>query len=77
MSDSSTNKKESVHSRHCCVKHGCKYGEEDCPVWLGYEEQSHPCETCMWYSEEPIYNIPTVSEEELNNRRNSIEDYWS
>lgn len=76
MSDSSTNKKESVHSRHCCIEHGCKYGEEDCPVWLGYEKQDHHCEICMWCTEE-LYNIPTVSEEELNNRRNSIEDYWS
>ena len=28
----------SVHSRHCCVEHGCKYGEEDCPVVIGIEE---------------------------------------
>ena len=21
-----------VHQTHCCVVHGCKYGDEDCPV---------------------------------------------
>lgn len=31
---------------HCCVKHGCKYGHDDCPVVLGEEEQEHPCEDC-------------------------------
>lgn len=36
-----------VHTRHCCVRHGCKYGEEDsCPVWLGYVNQENPCEQC-------------------------------
>ena len=31
---------------HCCEKHGCKYGHEDCPVVLGEVEQDHPCEAC-------------------------------
>ena len=27
-----------VHSTHCCVQHGCKYGEDEyCPVLLGLE----------------------------------------
>lgn len=46
------NKKEKklelcVHTEHCCVVHGCKYGEEEsCPVWLGWKPQSFPCEDC-------------------------------
>lgn len=36
----------SVHSTHCCVRHGCKYGDEDCPVILGTEKQEYPCENC-------------------------------
>lgn len=35
-----------VHSCHCCVKHGCKYGDEDCPVVLREVMQDYPCEEC-------------------------------
>lgn len=35
-----------VHKTHCCVYHGCKYGDEDCPVALKLIEQVYPCETC-------------------------------
>jgi hypothetical protein len=36
-----------VHVEHCCVRHGCKYGDdEDCPVESGKVQQSYPCESC-------------------------------
>jgi len=35
-----------VHTEHCCLKHGCKYGDDDCPVELGIKKQSYPCEWC-------------------------------
>jgi hypothetical protein len=35
-----------VHKGHCCVKHGCKYGEPDCPVVNQVVEQSYTCEEC-------------------------------
>ena len=35
-----------VHQTHCCSKHGCKYGQYDCPVMLDLVEQSSPCEWC-------------------------------
>ena len=35
-----------VHQAHCCIKHGCKYGEKDCPVVLGLTIQQYPCEDC-------------------------------
>lgn len=35
-----------VHSTHCCVLHGCKYGDHDCPVYLGFINQTHACESC-------------------------------
>lgn len=35
-----------VHRTHCCDKHGCKYGEDKCPVVLGSVKQDYPCETC-------------------------------
>jgi len=33
--------KYGVHRTHCCKKHGCKYGDEDCPVELGIIEQEY------------------------------------
>lgn len=35
-----------VHTEHCCQEHGCKYGDEDCPVVLLIKKQSFPCEEC-------------------------------
>lgn len=35
-----------VHARHCCVLHGCKYGDDDCPVEKGHVEQEYICEQC-------------------------------
>ena len=35
-----------VHQSHCCKKHGCKYGNENCPVENGSIEQDTPCERC-------------------------------
>ena len=35
-----------VHAAHCCKWHGCKYGDEDCPVVLGQVEQLYTCEYC-------------------------------
>lgn len=31
---------------HCCLKHGCKYGHEDCVVERGLSKQKYPCERC-------------------------------
>ena len=38
-----------VHTEHCCIHHGCKYGKDDCPVETGQKEQSFPCEACGFY----------------------------
>lgn len=35
-----------VHTEHCCIHHGCKYGDEDCTVTTGKAPQSFPCEYC-------------------------------
>jgi len=37
---------ELVHKSHCCDKHGCKYGEDDCPVVSGKITQDFDCEEC-------------------------------
>lgn len=41
-----------VHASHCCHSHGCKYGDEDCPVELGYVPQDYECEDCCYEREE-------------------------
>jgi len=40
------NNENRVHQTHCCSKHGCKYGEDDCPVANGIIKQDYPCEAC-------------------------------
>ena len=37
-----------VHENHCCLKHGCKYGDKDCPVEMELTKQIYPCEDCHW-----------------------------
>ena len=37
---------EGVHRTHCCKLHGCKYGDENCPVADGTIMQDYPCERC-------------------------------
>ena len=35
-----------VHATHCCRRHWCKYGANDCPVVLGDVAQDGPCDAC-------------------------------
>ena len=35
-----------VHTSHCCVIHGCKYGDKDCPVVNKKILQKYPCQEC-------------------------------
>lgn len=35
-----------VHATHCCKRHGCKYGDEKCPVELGHVAGNKSCEYC-------------------------------
>lgn len=41
-----------THTEHCCVDHGCKYGDETCPVRTGVKPQSFPCEACEMEEDE-------------------------
>jgi hypothetical protein len=41
---------QDVHTEHCCKLHGCKYGDDDCPVATGKKRQSHTCQSC-WDAE--------------------------
>lgn len=52
-----------VHTEHCCIKHGCKYGEPDeCTVCNGTKTQSYPCEYCLEDEEDNSSN--TLIEEQ-------------
>lgn len=50
MSDNTDlNMHDNVHTTHCCVYHGCKYGDEDCPVVNRIQPQKYCCEDCASY----------------------------
>ncbi len=51
-------KKYGVHITHCCLKHGCKYRDDDCPVELGILQQAYQCEDCQTdnYRDRPFHN---------------------
>jgi hypothetical protein len=40
------NDNKCVHTEHCCILHGCKYCDDDCPVEKGIKPQSYLCESC-------------------------------
>lgn len=42
------NEEKCVHTEHCCAIHGCKYGDESCPVVTGQKTQSFECEDCVY-----------------------------
>ena len=35
-----------VHWTHCCILHGCKYGDRYCPVANGEFIQRYLCQDC-------------------------------
>ena len=35
-----------VHATHCCIIHGCKYNEDNCPVVIDAVEQVYLCPDC-------------------------------
>lgn len=46
-----------VHQAHCCKKHGCKYGDEDCPVVSGEIVQEYTCEVGNDFEEDCFEEI--------------------
>ena len=49
-----------VHAAHCCKWHGCKYGDDDCPVVNGEVEQEYICEDCWTELEDEEYHRQAV-----------------
>ena len=52
--DSDDDDSKDVHTEHCCYRHGCKYGKDDCSVETGDKQQSHPCEQCCEEAADPV-----------------------
>jgi len=57
-----------VHKAHCCVKHGCKYGDDNCPVVVGKIVQNFPCWEC---DEDVLYE----EHKELGTTENAMNYY--
>ncbi|MGV8847236.1 MAG: hypothetical protein ACOH1Y_11745 [Propionicimonas sp.] len=51
-----------VHVAHCCLVHGCKYGDPDCPVKNRTADQQFPCVQCP-------------SAEDLHDSRRALSDF--
>ena len=47
----------SVHVTHCCSVHGCKYGDDNCPVELGLANQAYECEECGYDNESNSFEL--------------------
>lgn len=61
-----------VHRTHCCVLHGCKYSDHDCPVSNRIIVQDHPCESCHMDGinkipdpDDPDFDVLTMTEGQL------------
>ena len=50
-------KKTDVHTEHCCIDHGCKYGDDNCTIVTGTKVQSYPCEECEFELKIQLYTL--------------------
>jgi hypothetical protein len=64
--------KKDVHTEHCCILHGCKYGSDECTVVNKMQQQSYLCEMCnnrgienIPDEKNPDYGILLLGEQEL------------
>jgi len=53
--------KYGVHRTHCCILHGCKYSNKDCPVVSGEAKQEYLCECCSENGIKSIDEIKNIS----------------
>jgi hypothetical protein len=49
-----------LHIENCCAVHGCKYGEEDCPIAAHEEVQKNICSTCSQKGIQSISHLHRV-----------------
>jgi len=69
-----------VHTTHCCTRHGCKYGDKDCPVVTGQVKQEYLCEECgdvpLLRDQEYVYLRCTRCGERIKLGRNAGGGWW-
>jgi hypothetical protein len=66
-----------IHYEHCCIEHGCKYGDNNCPIWVGKQRQARPCQDCSTtdiFSHPIIPPIEELQERNLNDVDNDQEE---
>lgn len=70
-----------VHETHCCLVHGCKYGDKDCPVVLRKINQKYACmdnsisNPCFIEFKIPTgFNDPSLSEFKMHTGFNTHEE---
>ena len=56
----SEERKTDVHTAHCCLKHGCKYLDDNCTVTTGKRLQEYPCEECEKEAEDDAADAAIV-----------------
>jgi hypothetical protein len=50
-----------VHTEHCCILHGCKYGDDElCTVMKRLAPQSYVCESCHYYGIETLEMVRKI-----------------
>lgn len=65
-----------VHSRHCCIHHGCKYGDPLCTVTNEKEMQEYLCEDCYYVIENINTNMIEVYQYyDMRHRRGQLKQY--
>jgi hypothetical protein len=52
-----------AHDTHCCIEHGCKYGDHHCPITNGQRKQANLCEVCGLETE-GYFGEPELSREQ-------------
>lgn len=70
-----------IHTRDCCRVHGCKYGDSDCPVYLGFASQEFACEYCGegnifddGWTAPKLEDVPKIHIDEFRKRREYAEN---
>lgn len=64
-----------THQTHCCIRHGCKYGNANCPVVNETVVQAYACEYCEETKPWIITRV-SVSEEVFTECKNITRNYF-
>lgn len=54
-----------VHANHCCILHGCKYADPNCPVVREEIDQRFSCPDCWDLGIDNVDEVRKVHEGEI------------